>query len=487
MKKVIVIGAGVGGLATAIRLAVKGYQVDVFEANSVVGGKMAQIESNNFRFDAGPSLFTMPELVDELIVLCGKDPKEYFEYEKLDENCKYFYEDGTHITAFSKPLDFANEVQLKTNASSQSVLKHLKKSAFIYNATEQLFLKKSLHKIKTYFSFSTLFSFLKLPFLNIFNTMDSVNRKRLKDPRIVQLFNRFSTYNGSNPYKAPGILNIIPHLEFNKGAFFPKKGMRSIPEVLYKLCLEKNVQFHLNTKVTAIQVSEEKATGVFVGNDIFKADLVVCNTDVYFVYKNLLPKKYFLKNILTQERSTSALIFYWGVNKRFKQLGLHNIFFSENYEKEFEFLNDGKTVYDDPTVYINISSKIKKDDAPKDAENWFVMVNVPSNNGQDWNNIKHEVKSNIIAKLNRALDVDLCPLIEFEESLDPILIESKTSSYKGSLYGTASNSKMSAFFRHPNFSSQIKGLYFCGGSVHPGGGIPLALSSAKIIVDLIKN
>jgi len=181
------------------------------------------------------------------------------------------------------------------------------------------------------------------------------------------------------------------------------------------------------------------------------------------------------------------LIFYWGMNKKFSNLDVHNIFFTENYKEEFKHLFGKADIYEDPTIYINITSKYSADDAPKDCETWFVMINVPPDFSQDWDELIKEARQSIITKLNRVLNIDIESLILEEDMLTPQLIESRTSSYRGSLYGTASNDKFSAFFRHSNFSKTYKGLYFCGGSVHPGGGIPLALSSAKIIDKYIKH
>ena len=176
-----------------------------------------------------------------------------------------------------------------------------------------------------------------------------------------------------------------------------------------------------------------------------------------------------------------------GIKKEFPQLDLHNIFFSEDYETEFDYIFNKKDVHDDPTVYVNISSKDEKSDAPKDCENWFTMVNVPSNTGQNWDKIIERTRKNITAKLSRLLGEDVSKLIEFESILDPRTIESKTQSYQGALYGASSNNKYAAFLRHPNFKSSIKNLYFCGGSVHPGGGIPLCLLSGKIVSELIEK
>ena len=175
-----------------------------------------------------------------------------------------------------------------------------------------------------------------------------------------------------------------------------------------------------------------------------------------------------------------------GDSKKFKNLKLHNIFFSNDYQYEFQEISLEKNVPEDPTIYVNITSKERKEDAPKNCENWFVMVNTPSDNGQDWQEIIPKVKKRILEKLSRMTGVQLESHIIFEKILDPSTIESKTASFQGALYGSASNSRKAAFFRHPNFSKDIKGLYFCGGSVHPGGGIPLALSSAKIVDNLIR-
>ena len=190
--------------------------------------------------------------------------------------------------------------------------------------------------------------------------------------------------------------------------------------------------------------------------------------------------------VLKQERSSSALIFYWGINRSFPELELHNIFFTTNYQEEFESLFKTKKVYEDPTIYVNITGKIEPGlQAPMGKENWFVMVNAPANMGQDWLQFKEQYKAAIIEKLNRILGVDISPMIEVEEVLDPVTIENRTDSYRGSLYGTSSNSKMAAFLRHPNFSKKIKNLYFVGGSVHPGGGIPLCLKSAAIMTKMV--
>ncbi len=486
MKKAVVVGSGIAGLASAIRLQNKGYSVEVLEKNSYPGGKLTQLSGDGFRFDAGPSLFTMPNLVTELFEISGKDPEDYFEYNRLDILCNYFFEDGTRISAHSDINRFADEIDKKTTDSAEKVKKHLKKSEFIYKATEEQFLNRSLHKIDSFLSFKTLSSILKLPFLNIFSSMNQVNEKAFKDSKTIRLFNRYATYNGSNPYKAPGILNIIPHLEFGLGAYLPKGGMHEITNSLVKLAKEIGVEFHFNSEVTSIKTEGNKAKSVTTNSGNHSGDIIVCNADIHTVYEKLIPSAKKLEEVDKQERSSSALIFYWGIGKEFPELDVHNILFTEDYKIEFNHLFDSKTIYEDPTIYINITSKQLKQDAPKGKGNWFVMINVPSVYEQDWDVMIAEARKNILTKISRILGQDIESLIEFEEQLTPQLIQDKTNSFKGSLYGTSSNNRFAAFFRHKNFSSEFKNLYFCGGSVHPGGGIPLALSSAKIISKLIK-
>jgi phytoene dehydrogenase-like protein len=260
--------------------------------------------------------------------------------------------------------------------------------------------------------------------------------------------------------------------------------MYEITKAVYNLALQKGVTFNFNQKIKEIIVENKVAKGLKTDDKTHYFDRIVSNMDVYFTYNQLMRGQDKPEKTLAQERSTSGLIFYWGIKKSFSELHLHNIFFSNDYRHEFDTLNQGD-ICDDPTVYVNITSKLTPTDAPEGCENWFVLINAPFNNGQNWPEIVHKTRKNVIKKLSKVLKTNLEAYIEVEDLLNPITIESKTASYAGALYGTSSNSMMSAFMRHPNFSSSIKHLYFVGGSVHPGGGIPLALLSAKIVDDIL--
>ncbi len=482
MLKTSIIGSGIAGLAAAIRMARLGHEVDVFEKSSMPGGKIGEIVQEGFRFDMGPSLFTLPNLVGELL-----DNDLQIDYRRLEVITRYFFEDGTRINAYSDPWKFAHVLHKKMDIDPIRILDYLNEAAKIYEITAPVFLFNPVHRLKDILTFSNLKRFLQLYKVHPFKTLHQLNSKRFKDERIIQLFDRYATYNGSSPYETPGTLQVISHLEHNLGAYFPGQGMRAIVDALVEQAKRLNVNFHFNAEVKTVDVENGRARGLFLNGHLVESDIVISDVDVYHFYSKILPDPKKLKKLKKAERSSSALIFYWGMDKEFPELDLHNVFFSNNYRKEFDSLFEKKILYADPTIYLFISSKENKSDAPYGMENWFVMINVPENVGQEWGKQIKKIRKKIVAKLNRLLGENIEPHILFEQILDPVKIEQNTSSFRGALYGPSSNSRFSAFNRHPNFHRKIKGLYFVGGSVHPGGGIPLCLSSAKIVEKLIKE
>ncbi len=485
-KKAIIIGSGVAGIASAIRLAVLGLEVSVYEKNSYPGGKLSAFKKNSFHFDAGPSLFTQPQNIEELFTLANEPIENYFAYSKLNKACKYFFKNGTVINAYTNVEAFATELSEKVNEPTKNVHTYLSRSEKLYNNIADIFLHYSLHKKSTWFHPRIFRGLKSFKFSYLFKTM-AVYNKQFAAKETQQIFNRFATYNGSSPYKAPAMLSLIPHLEQTEGAFYPQGGMISITNALYKLAIKKGVQFYFNASVQKIICPDNKAIGIVVNNQNIAADIIISNSDIYLTYKNLLGNNTAANKVLKQERSSSALVFYWGINKVFSQLELHNIFFTEDYAAEFNHIFKQKKLYSDPTVYINITSKQEAEHAPTNCENWFVMINVPANTLYSVEEMKAKAKKNIFSKLNSLLHTDIEQYIITEEVLHPQSIETNTGSYLGSLYGTSSNSMMAAFFRHPNYTTHIKNLYCCGGSVHPGGGIPLCLKSAKIVSNLIQH
>lgn len=487
-KKAVIIGSGIAGLAAAIRLRLKGYQVQVFEKNTYPGGKLSEITGAGFRFDAGPSLFTMPHYVDELFQLAGKDPRDYFDYLKLDEICRYFWNDQTRFVSRSDKQRMAKDAAEVFDTTSNRFLEKIERAAYIEETTGKLFLEQTLHDWKGFINKETLRAIFRMPKLGLNKTLHEVNESSFDDPKLVQLFDRYATYNGSSPYQTPGIMEVIPHYEYNIGAFFPKKGMAEIIHSVVRLAKEIGVIFSLGQEVVEIVCEKSVIKGIRLANgEQINAAIVVSNMDVYYTHTRLLKDISISKRRLRQERSSSALIFYWGVNKQFEELDVHNVFFADDYKAEFETIFKAHIPYKDPTVYLHVSSKIKTDDAPAGAENWFVMINTPPKAQVDWDEYVKQAKEYVQKKLSRLLNVEVQNLIVFEEMLSPSIIEARTYGYQGSLYGASSNSKYAAFLRQPNFHRKLKGLYFVGGSAHPGGGIPLCLLSAKIAANHVPS
>lgn len=483
--KAAIIGSGIGGIATAIRLRAKGWEVDVYERNAFYGGKLSEEWINGYRFDAGPSLFTMPQFVEELFHLFSEDPKQHFPYHRLDTLCNYFWDDCTRFSAKADLNVLVEEISTIFGESKKQVKKYLEDSKKLYDLTADLFIHSSFHRLDTFLSKRFFSRLIHIPKLRSFHSLNQENERYFSNPKVIQLFNRYATYNGSSPYIAPGTLKVIPSLEYFYGAYLPEKGMIQIPDALVDLAKRHGVKFYLNAPVQEILHDGTSVTGIRVHGENNLYDCVVSNADVVTTYDKLIKNIRGPKRIYTQERSSSALVFNWGIKRSFPELELHNIFFSNDYAAEFNALFKTKTLWHDPTVYIFISSKHVKGDAPEGCENWFTMINAPHIAGQDWDYLIQQARENVLNKLSRILGTSIEPLIEAEWIFDPRQIESRTSSHLGSLYGTSSNSMMAAFNRHPNFTSRLKNLYFVGGSVHPGGGIPLCLSSAKIVSEII--
>ena len=248
-KTIAIIGAGIAGIASAIRLKSQGHNVLVFEANNYPGGKLTAFSEQGYRFDMGPSLFTMPQFIEELFEVAGKDISRYFQYKKKDVVCNYFYEDGTTFSALADRHQFAEEASKTFNVASSTLIDYFNRSKKKYDLTASLFLEKSLHKSATYFSKDTLKAIFNINALDINTSLSALNSNTFSDERLVQFFNRFATYNGSSPYQTPGIMSMIPHLEQYYGTYFPKGGMHAITQSLSKLSTDIGIVYHFNKKV----------------------------------------------------------------------------------------------------------------------------------------------------------------------------------------------------------------------------------------------
>jgi len=486
-KTISIIGSGIAGLAAAVRLASKGHQVTVYEANEYIGGKMYEWTHDGYRFDMGPSVFTMPEYVEELFLQAGKNPADYIDIIRPELPFTYFFDDGLVLNFYADLEKLIKEIASKTLDDEDTIRMYLDNIQAKYNLTNNVFLQNSLHILSNYLSkdaFKGLMNFRKV---EVFKSMDEANRKNFTDERTVRLFNSFASYLGSNPFKAPGVLNVISHFQLNAGIYLPVGGMRAIVMAIMKLAKELGVKFHFNTPVKRILLQDGKAVGIRISNHEILSDIVISNMDVYNAYKQLMPDQKGPSRVLDHPKSHSVMLFLWGMKKSFPQLTLHNMILANDMQDEYNTMFLNADIGDDFTTYIYVSNKTNKGDAPEGCENWYVLVNAPHVQGQDWEQIQTRVKARLIHRLQKVLGEDVSPYIAFEKIQNPQDHALRTNAAFGAIYGNSFNSKFSVFLRHPNFSGKIKNLYFCGGTVHPGGGVPLSILSAKIVTDLIEK
>jgi len=484
VKSAGVIGAGIGGMSAAIRLAGSGYKVTVFEKNTSPGGKAGNIEVDGFRFDTGPSLLTMTDILKELYESSGEDINAYLDIRKLDNHCRYFYSDGTVLNAYSDRDKYFDEAVKKMNITREKLAAYSNYTKRIYDLTKDIFLFDSYKGMKSLLSFKSLKTLLQIRGIDSFRTIHEANKSFFEDERLVQLYDRYATYNGSNPYSAPATLNLISHVENALGGYYLAEGMYGLTKGMYKLAEKKGVEFRFGEEITGIDRDGSDVTSLRTSKGNYTFDYYISNLD------SITTNKKFLGEPINKERdellSTSAMVFYWGIKGVHTEFDTHNILFSNDYRKEFDELFEERVIPNDPTVYIYISSKFAKKDAPEGYENWFVMINTPANNGQDWEEEAKKVKKIILKKMDKITGKRIEGNITAERILNPKLLEEKTGSYKGSIYGYSSNTKFAAFKRQPNRSKKFDNLYYCGGSAHPGGGIPLVILSGKNVAEMIK-
>jgi phytoene desaturase len=490
MKKVIVIGAGLGGLAAAIRLAARGFSVTILEKNANVGGKVNFIEWGGYKFDTGASLLTMRHVLKELFEAAERRLEDYLELVLLEPICRYFWSDRTIFDAsrnLPKTLKEIEKIEPRDVAGFEKFIADARRK---YEVAERTFLAHSLNDLPKLLRPRYA---KDLAAISSWKTLDAHNRKHFRSPKLQQLFNRFATYNGSSPYQTPATFALIPFVEFGLGAWYARGGIYEIPKALTRLATELGVRIKTDCEVDKIVCANRSAVGVKLENgEEMRADFIVSNADAIETYRNLIEeenrKSFSDKKLEKIEPSCSGFVLLLGVKKRFPQLAHHNIFFSDDYQAEFDQIFKKKRPATNPTIYVCAASRTDETQAPEGCENLFVLINAPYTSEQtDWEKEKKSYRNSIIKKLEDFGLKDLENSLEFEQIITPADFEEKYRANRGSIYGVSSNGTFAAFLRPPNQARDVRNLFFVGGATHPGGGMPLVMLSGKMAADLIQR
>lgn len=485
-KPIIIIGAGIGGLSTAIRLAAAGRHVVVYERNDRVGGKMNQHQADGFYWDTGPSIITMRHVFEELFAAADRRLDDYITLEPVEPLTRYFYRDGTMLDATRDLSRFVQQIAALDERDVEGYLDFLAFAARVHRVTGPVFIYNQPPTLASFTQVSPL-DYLRV---GVGRTLWQAICKRVRSPHLRQLLARYATYVGASPFQAPATLSVIAHVELSGGVWYPQGGIYSVAAGMACLARELGVAIHTGCGVESIVVENGRATGVRLENgEQIAARAVVANVDVTTVYQQLLPEEATsesrLRKLTETQTSCSGFVLLLGIEGANPQLVQHNIFFCPDYRREFADIFDRGVPPDDPTIYINITSKADPAHAPPGCENWFVLVNAPpAGRNFDWANQAENYRDRVLETL-AAAGIDVRHRICSQRILTPLDIAEISGAWQGALYGISSNQPLNAFRRPHNRCPDVRGLYFAGGTTHPGGGVPMVTLSGKVAAEMV--
>lgn len=485
MKKVLIVGAGLGGLAAGVLLQTKGFDVTIVEKNEHVGGKMMPVQLGEYSFDFGPNTITMPEVFQWLFEQAGERAEDYMPLVKLTHHTNNFFTDGSQFSMSIDERKMIQQLERLDPFAAEQYPAYLKEVKRIYDIAKSQFFYRTFSSWKDYTNPSLLKALLQV---RPFETVDTFHQRFFRNENIRNAFNRYATYIGSSPYTSPATFSLIGHLEMNDGVYYVKGGNPRIAKGLGHVFQKAGGKLYTNCSVTEIIVKNKRAVGVEVnGEEKIDADIVIVNGDLLKAYPALVKEQdrphFKNKKAAEFEPSISAYVIMAAVKKRFSQLIHHQVYFSQDYKQEFYELFQQKTLPTDPTIYICNSSYTDNTVAPGD--NLFILVNAPAVKEENQEEMK-AYREVVYRKLSQ-FGLDIEPSLVHERIVTPYEIEQTFGAFKGALYGVSSNRKMDSFLRPSNVSKDVKNLYFVGGTTHPGGGSPMVTISGINVAMLISS
>jgi phytoene desaturase len=483
-KQAVIIGGGLGGLAAALRLAARGWRVTVCEQGATFGGKMNLWESQGFRFDTGPSLITMPWVFEELFKVAGSRLQDHLDLTPIQPICEYRYPDGTCFSYTTALPAWMETVRQLDRRDVDGFLRFMKLGAQLWEVSKHTFMAR---RPQDWLRASDWAALKHLPLRYGWGNYAKTVRAHFRSPHLRQLYNRYPTYVGSSPYAAPATLAVIPYIEYAFGGWYVQGGLYRVIESLLELAKSLQVELLTNARVVGLERDGRRVTGVrLADNTRLQADAVVMNGDASDVPRLIGEAR--ANGLSERDRSMSGLVFLFGVKRTLHELPHHSIYFSADYEREFAELFNERRYPTDPTVYVNAPSRTDRSVVPGAGETLFVMSNAPANDNDEWDEAQiDEARRRVLARLQESGFPEIESEIVASDVWTPQRIAARYLMPGGAIYGTHSHGWRKAFLRPPNKDRRYAGLYYVGGSTHPGGGTPTVLLSAQITSELIQR
>lgn len=484
-KKVIVIGAGLGGISAAIMLQINGFEVEIFEKNDKIGGKLNLVVEKGYTFDLGPSILTLPQYFSSLFEAAGRKMEDYIKIQPVRPHWRNFFEDGTIIDLHPDMEYMARELAKLDAESFDQFRKFLEYSEKQYDILAKGYFDNGLDNFSDFMNYYDLSAVFKI---DLFKRMHSGVAKYLKNPYLIDIMDYFIKYVGSSAYDAPGFMNLMPTIQFKFDLWYVPGGMYNIAVGFRKYMDELGIKINLQSEVTKIITDGSRITGIESNGGIHNADIFVSNMEVIPAYKKLLGEDdAFMNKLRRFEPACSGLVLDLGLDIQYPQLGHHNFLFSKDQKEHFKTVFHKKALPPDPTIYLVDASKSDPSVAPENCSGLKVLPHIPYINNlnrysqQDY----YEYKEVVLDKLERTGLKDLRKHIVYEHILTPIDIQKMYYSNGGSIYGVVSDMFKNFGFKMPKKSQKYGNLYFAGGSVNPGGGMPMVLLSGQNVSKLI--